>query len=85
MYIIVNKDGADRLKQIALTTVTLSHDMDDPQGARLHMFFCCNCGTPLGQYKGFVYSIHPGSTNVPLPWIQRCDTCKHKFGINAIV
>lgn len=75
----------EKIVNIPLTTVTLSHDVEDPQGFRVHMYFCYNCGTPLGQYKGFVYSIMPGGDMTPLPWIQRCNTCKRKHAINAIV
>lgn len=85
MYYIIKNASGDKLQQMPLTTVTLSHDIDDPAGSRVHMFFCYNCGTPMGQYKGFVYSMMPGASGVPLPWIQRCDTCKRKFAINSIV
>ena len=75
----------EKIINVPITTVILSHDPEDPNGFRLHMFFCPNCGTPLGQYKGFIYSMMPGAIPMGLPWIQRCGTCKRKYAINCII
>lgn len=85
MYSLVFAKGERVIKSEPITSVILSHNPEDPLNVNLTMFRCITCGSPLGQYKGFVYSIHPGSNPQPLPWIQRCDTCKHKYSVNAIV
>lgn len=81
MYAIIR----NKVVTIPLTTVTLGIDPTDINSTQLHMFFCNNCGTPLGQHKGFVYSIHPGQDIMPLPWIQRCGTCKRRYAIQSII
>lgn len=74
-----------KIVSVPLTTITLGIDPNDPHSTQLHMCFCPNCGTPLGQYKGFLYSVTPGEAVTPLPWIQRCNTCKRKYAIQAII
>lgn len=81
--LIFTKEG-DKVQNVPVTSITLAHDPDDPNGHRLKMLHCLNDGTPLGQYKGFVYSVFPGISPTPLPWVQRCTTCKHKYAITAI-
>ena len=81
MYTIIRS----KVVNVPLTSVTLGIDPNDTNSTQLHMFFCLNCGTPVGQYKGFVYTVIPGGAQMPLPWIQRCDTCKRKYAIQGIL
>jgi hypothetical protein len=75
----------DQTKEIQVTSVTLSYDVNDIKGDKLKMFFCYNCQNPIAQYHGKVLSILPGRTNVPLPIYVKCSHCKNLYSINAII
>ena len=75
----------EKVINVPITSVVLGGDPRDPNNEILHMFHCIACGDKVGQYKGFAYSVGPGITPMPLPWIQQCDRCKAKYGINAII
>jgi RNase P subunit RPR2 len=72
-------------KEIKVTNVTLSYDIDDIKEDKLKMFFCYNCQNPVAQYQGEVLSIMPGATPVRLPIIVKCPHCKKLYRFNAII
>jgi hypothetical protein len=78
---------ADKVKNIQITTVTISHDLDDPQGTKMYIFHCTSCGSPMFQYSGFIISILPGLSPVKLPSVLRCPNsrCKHNYSFHTIV
>lgn len=75
----------DVKKEIKVTNVTLSYDIDDIAEDKLKMFFCMQCQNPVAQYQGEVLSIMPGATPVRLPIIIKCPHCKHLYRFNAII
>jgi hypothetical protein len=75
----------NEIRELQVTHVTLAHDLDDPEGAKLKMFFCYNCQNPIAQYQGHVCSIMPGRSAVPLPIYIKCPNCKILYSIQAIV
>lgn len=74
-------------RNIQITTVTLSHDIDDIYNENMYVFHCIRCGTPILQYQGFVASIMPGLAPIKLPTILRCrnSKCKHSYSFQTIV
>ncbi len=84
MQIIIDNTPQD----IQVTTVTLAHDIHDPQGNRVYMFHCTVCGSPVVQYSGFIARMFPGMEPVTLPIIARCTNtrrCNAKYLFRAIV
>jgi hypothetical protein len=75
----------DKTREIKVTSITLSYDIDDIKEDKLKMFFCYNCQNPVAQYQGEVLSILPGATPIRLPIIVKCPHCKHLYSFNAIV
>jgi len=77
----------DMVIDVDVTTVTLSHDITDPQGNRIYMFHCSQCGSPVVQYCGFIARIFPGWEPFALPIILRCTNkrCPRKYLFHSIV
>lgn len=76
---------AEQKKSIHITSVIISHPVDDPTHEKLHMFFCWNCQNPLFQYVGRVVSLMAGSTPNGIPIILKCTRCKNTLQIVDIV
>lgn len=78
----------DGVIEMDVTTVTLGHDLNNPDNDRLKMFHCPLCGSPVLQYAGFVARLFPGMEPVVLPIIVRCTNvrrCTAKYLFRAIV
>ncbi len=73
------------LKNVPVTTVILGKDYDDPEGHRLHMFFCFNCQNPLVQYKGFVFKIIAGDLPFDVGLYLKCENCNHIYNFHKEV
>lgn len=75
------KNAVDEsVQDIRVTTVTLSHDLADPNGDRLYMFHCPICGSVVVQYTGFIMSIYPGMEPSANFIIARCSNIKRCTG-----
>jgi hypothetical protein len=73
------------IKNIPVTSVILGKDWDDPEGHRLHMFFCFNCQNPITQYKGFVYKITAGDLPSVVGIYTKCDNCGRVYNFHPEV
>jgi len=70
---------------VQVTTVILGLDRDDPEGYRLKMFHCPDCGEKIVQYKGHIMSITPGGSPILAGTVVMCRICKHRFLFDSVV
>jgi len=75
----------EAIHELQVTHVTLSHDLDDIECTKMYMFFCPRCQNPLVQYQGYVVSIMPGKSPIPLPVYIKCPNCKNLYSFNALI
>jgi len=70
---------------IPVTTVILGLDREDPEGYRLKMFHCIDCGNKVVQYKGHAISITPGGAPVSTGTVCMCKICKKRYLFDSVV
>jgi len=79
----VNIKGEE--KNIAITSVILGNDIDDPKKEKLNMFFCPRCQNEVIQFTGSLIKIVPYSLWTRPPVIAKCRNCKRYYAFNEIM
>ncbi len=77
----------NELRNIVVTSVILTRDIDDPEGRKVKMFFCHNCQNPILQYKGDVAWVVPGELPLELPTFIKCSNknCGRVYSFTSII